>query len=150
MILVLLYLQEDEYYRNDFSPLELCSSGIIKCSTNATQLQLVNPGRARYCSIWPIGEVPFKRRCSTLARISNTGLSSGICHRVVENYSSMKLTFQDDVLPTISRVAHRIQDLTGSKYYAGLWSHAILKDLQWLVGNNQQSRRRQDLAPTWS
>ena len=71
-------------------------------------------------------------------------------HKLAVSYLLMQLTFKDDVLLAISGVAHRVQNLTGSKYYAGIWSHSIVKDLQWMVYPGHQPRQRKYLAPTWS
>jgi hypothetical protein len=71
-------------------------------------------------------------------------------HRLVNSYSSMNLTFTEDVLPAISGLAHRLQGLTGSQYYAGIWSHSILQDLTWMSSGSWLPRPEKYQAPTWS
>jgi Heterokaryon incompatibility protein (HET) len=73
-----------------------------------------------------------------------------VWHELVGIYSSMKLTFQDDILPAISGVAHRIQDWTGSRYHAGVWSHSVVEDLRWTSRSTQKPGPENFLAPTWS
>ncbi|KAH9870039.1 hypothetical protein J1614_006961 [Plenodomus biglobosus] len=50
---------------------------------------------------------------------------------LVDTYSPRLLTNQEDKLPAIAGVASVIQDITGSKYIAGLWEDDLVLDLTW-------------------
>ncbi|KAF1363709.1 hypothetical protein EJ07DRAFT_162921 [Lizonia empirigonia] len=53
-------------------------------------------------------------------------------HRIVEQYSTLKLTKQTDRLPALSGLCKRIQHIRG-KYAAGLWMESLAFDLLWRV-----------------
>lgn len=53
-------------------------------------------------------------------------------HRIVEQYSTLKLTKQMDRLPALSGLCKRIQHIRG-KYAAGLWMESLAFDLLWRV-----------------
>jgi hypothetical protein len=57
--------------------------------------------------------------------------------RLVEDYSSRKLTKSSDRLPAISGIARIIVQYTGDSYYAGLWKSSFLNGLLWHVGSFQ-------------
>jgi hypothetical protein len=40
--------------------------------------------------------------------------------------------------------------MTSSHYYACLWSHSLVRDLQWTNLGEAEQQRRQYIAPTWS
>ncbi|KAJ8113240.1 hypothetical protein OPT61_g4595 [Boeremia exigua] len=52
-------------------------------------------------------------------------------HRIVEQYSSRKLTMPGDKLPAISGIASKIRKATHSEYIAGLWKNNLAFDLLW-------------------
>lgn len=52
-------------------------------------------------------------------------------HRIVEQYSSRKLTMPGDKLPAISGIASKIRKATNSEYVAGLWKNNLAFDLLW-------------------
>lgn len=53
-------------------------------------------------------------------------------HRIVEDYSTLKLTKRSDRLPALSGLCKRIQHIRG-KYVAGLWMESLAFDLLWRV-----------------
>lgn len=113
-----------------------------------------NAASTRECGMGQVREDPDNQRVGFRKAISNPGPNFKnlikFWHELVANYSSMKLTFRDDMLPAISGLAHRLQELTGSEYYAGIWSHSILQDLSWITSGSQQPGPKQYIAPTWS
>jgi len=58
---------------------------------------------------------------------------------VVEDYSSRKLTKEDDKLPALSGFAKNLAMLTRDIYYAGLWRDHIFEDLCWIVFTRSES-----------
>lgn len=52
-------------------------------------------------------------------------------HRIVEQYSTRKLTMPGDKLPAISGIASKIRKATNSEYIAGLWKNNLAFDLLW-------------------
>lgn len=53
---------------------------------------------------------------------------------IVGNYSYRELSEHSDKLPAIAGIAETIQDLTGSRYIAGLWEDDLVLGLAWDVG----------------
>lgn len=53
-------------------------------------------------------------------------------HRIVERYSTLKLTKRPDRLPALSGLCKRIQHVRG-RYAAGLWIESIAFDLLWRI-----------------
>lgn len=53
-------------------------------------------------------------------------------HRIVERYSTLRLTKRSDRLPALSGLCKRIQHVRG-EYAAGLWLESIAFDLLWRV-----------------
>ncbi|KAF2269425.1 HET-domain-containing protein, partial [Lojkania enalia] len=75
-------------------------------------------------------------------------------HRLVEQYSRLRLTKQSDRLPALSGLCERVQHLRGD-YWAGLWSKSIAFDLMWRVNTlnldaNNGGRALEYRAPSWS
>ena len=75
-------------------------------------------------------------------------------HTIVREYCSRALTFPlNDKLPAISGIAEQIHQVTGSKYYAGIWEHSLLSDLLWKphLGYQETSMDLKAYqAPSWS
>ena len=73
--------------------------------------------------------------------------------RLVEGYSSCKLTKEEDKLIALSGIARRFHSALGSEFLAGLWRQNLPMELIWRVGRaesdsvGQPSRYR---APSWS
>jgi hypothetical protein len=53
--------------------------------------------------------------------------------RLVEQYSTRKLTMDSDKLPALSGLANMIARETGDTYLAGLWKSNLLEELNWCV-----------------
>jgi hypothetical protein len=53
-------------------------------------------------------------------------------HKLVEEYTSRRLTFPQDKLPAFAGLAQRFASMTESTYVAGLWKEHIVEDLAWL------------------
>lgn len=72
-------------------------------------------------------------------------------HRIVEQYSSMKLTTQTDRLPALSGLAVRSSPVLGI-YLAGLWNNSLVSDLMWRVNRLDVGieRATEYIGPSWS
>lgn len=76
-------------------------------------------------------------------------------HRIVEQYSTLRLTKQPDRLPALSGLCKRIQHVRG-EYAAGLWLESIAFDLLWRVerlnvGSTKTSQPEEEYCgPSWS
>ena len=72
-------------------------------------------------------------------------------HRITEEYSRLKLTFEKDVFPALQGISKEMYQYKKSPYIAGLWQSSIISDLLWRVDYvNQVTRPRQWRAPSWS
>lgn len=72
-------------------------------------------------------------------------------HRLVCQYSGLKLTFPSDRLPAISGLAKQFQKYRSDRYLAGLWEDTFKQDLLWNVSADHPPPRSQPWrAPTWS
>lgn len=52
---------------------------------------------------------------------------------LVQSYSARNLGYFNDLLPAISGLAKRVQDQTGSRYFAGIWEEKLVPSLLWEV-----------------
>ncbi|KAF4156778.1 hypothetical protein CNMCM6936_007088 [Aspergillus lentulus] len=52
-------------------------------------------------------------------------------HEVVTEFTSRVLTISSDKLPAISGIAQVVQDITKSRYIAGVWLDNLVADLSW-------------------
>ncbi|KAF5374186.1 hypothetical protein D9758_004599 [Tetrapyrgos nigripes] len=77
----------------------------------------------------------------------------------VGRYTKRSLTFQTDILPAMSGIAHRIHEVTGDTYYAGLWQSFMPYGLLWTSKWDEEPYRSSGkpherhptyLAPSWS
>lgn len=73
-------------------------------------------------------------------------------HSIIEQYTSLDLSFHKDRLPAISGVAKRIGGARGWHYLAGLWMESLRSDLLWIVRDQFTRKPRPTplVAPTWS
>ena len=79
---------------------------------------------------------------------------------VIEEYSKLKLTCNDNKLPALSGLVEQVQPRLGSQYSAGLWNSFIVRSLLWIANDSYKSTPDKDLgahsrpatyrAPTWS
>lgn len=75
-------------------------------------------------------------------------------HRIIEQYSALRLTNPTDRLPALSGLCKRVQHLRGD-YLAGLWSDSLCFDLMWRVNtlnlsSDTTGRPAEYRGPTWS
>jgi hypothetical protein len=54
-------------------------------------------------------------------------------YSVVEEYSNLQLSKEEDIFPAISGISKQFRTLLGSQYIAGLWRDDILLGLRWHV-----------------
>ena len=74
------------------------------------------------------------------------------------SYSSRELSYETDVLPALSGLAHSFETVHGvekltdtNDYLAGIWRNDLAKGLLWtLHDSSDASRHTQYIAPTWS
>ncbi|KAI0193530.1 heterokaryon incompatibility protein-domain-containing protein [Xylaria flabelliformis] len=70
---------------------------------------------------------------------------------ILEEYTSLALTFARDRFPALSGAAQLSRQFrNGDKYVAGLWEGEMLLGLTWSAGGLLQERPREWVAPTWS
>jgi hypothetical protein len=58
----------------------------------------------------------------------------GDWYRVVQEYSYLQLSHEEDVFPAISGISKQFRTMLGSQYIAGLWRDDIISGLCWYVG----------------
>ncbi|KAF2688451.1 HET-domain-containing protein [Lentithecium fluviatile CBS 122367] len=68
---------------------------------------------------------------------------------LLNRYTSLKLTYTNDIFPALSGLAHAWHNQHGSRYLAGLWERHFIHDLLWykFVPHHRPDDWR---APTWS
>ena len=77
-------------------------------------------------------------------------------YEIVTPYTMKRMTFPEDKLPALSGIAAEVQQVTGSKYLAGLWRDSLIPSLLWTrlytskLGNEFFVRAKGDAAPSWS
>lgn len=68
---------------------------------------------------------------------------------IVQEYTKLDLTIDDDVLPAISGLARQMERYRKDQYFAGLWKNSFVRDLMWKISTSEL-RARTWRAPTWS
>ena len=74
-------------------------------------------------------------------------------YRVVEHYSTRKMTMATDKLPALSGLASLVANQTGDQYLAGLWRRDLVCGLLWYANRSDMPRLvRPSMwrAPSWS
>jgi hypothetical protein len=111
-------------------------------------------GDAGYYSSRPSNRMMKKTYYNTCLQ---PGLSSWLLHsawrEIVMTYSTLKLSYTEDILPAISALADIIYDQGGSEYLGGLWRESLLFDMCWEVDSRDISTISNGLpwrAPSWS
>lgn len=101
------------------------TSGLRRGSARSTQEWIRKPGLTLppYLESDPWTDVSSMRECANYVFDF---------HRIVEHYSTLKLTKQSDRLPALSGLCKRLQHIRG-EYVAGLWTESIAFDLLWRV-----------------
>ncbi|SPJ92121.1 uncharacterized protein FTOL_13665 [Fusarium torulosum] len=72
---------------------------------------------------------------------------------LVETYSRRELTYITDKLPALSGVASRVQEVTQSRYIAGMWEDNLAYNLCWAIVDSPQgiaALPAEYVAPSWS
>ena len=79
-----------------------------------------------------------------------------VWHRMVEDYTKLRLTYERDIFPAISGLAKEFQAVKDMTYVAGLWRETLLQDLLWhiptpsLDAEVRLKRPKAWRAPSWS
>ena len=91
---------------------------------------------------------------------SNTIPWQHMWYSIVENYTTLQLTFEKDIFPALSGIAQQMMKVRNAKYLAGLWDDSLIEDLLWhrrrevrwgaAVGTPPCARPGVWRAPTWS
>ncbi|KAL5356657.1 heterokaryon incompatibility protein-domain-containing protein [Aspergillus floccosus] len=68
-------------------------------------------------------------------------------HEVVNEYTSRELTIPSDRLPAISGIAQVVQDITKSRYIAGVWLDNLLADFIWQAAMNNNIEGSHTVIP---
>jgi hypothetical protein len=63
-------------------------------------------------------------------------------YSVVEEYSYLQLSREEDIFPAISGISKQFRTLLGSQYIAGLWRDSIPRGLSWKVSDIKPGRAR--------
>ena len=89
-----------------------------------------------------------------LTEIFTTPISPAIWNRVVEAYSTRKLTFSSDKLVALSGIAQAIHLQSNDEYIVGMWRSKLEEQLCWKLSYNGQVNNSKEIvpyrAPTWS
>jgi hypothetical protein len=89
-----------------------------------------------------------------LTEIFTTPISPAIWNRVVEAYSTRKLTFSSDKLVAVSGIAQAIHLQSNDEYIVGMWRWKLEEQLCWKLSYNGQVKNSKEIvpyrAPTWS
>lgn len=90
----------------------------------------------------------YHRKTSLLKR----ALSKMAWTTVVEEYTRLRLTFEEDRLVALSGLAEARKHLSNDIYIAGMWLNNLKRELLWRsdVPTAKSAVRRLDIAPTWS
>lgn len=87
-------------------------------------------------------------------RIKSTP-SSTDWYKIVADYSSRVITYEEDKLPALAGLAIEYGKASGKTYLAGLWKESLLDDLLWRQGKFEYSNEEpltpaKYRAPSWS
>ncbi|KAK7413384.1 hypothetical protein QQX98_007761 [Neonectria punicea] len=66
--------------------------------------------------------------------------------RLVEQYSTRKLTVDSDKLPALSGLANLVASKTGDVYLAGLWKSNLVNELNWAIKADEPTHHCTDTA----
>lgn len=84
-------------------------------------------------------------------RNKDTDFLSHKWRKIVEFYSSLKLTYPQDKLPALSGLARQMgKRRSNASYLAGLWSDSLDLDLLWIPYGPDEKRSDEYIAPSWS
>jgi hypothetical protein len=117
-------------------------------------------GKSEHQSVYgfnfPPGALNYRLRRHTVGsaihKLGNTSLQVvGEWHKIVEQYSALRLTRETDRLPALSGLSSRTSPFLGS-YFAGLWKDSFRLNLTWRVDQLSVDSMRQLVyrGPSWS
>ena len=66
-------------------------------------------------------------------------------YRMIEEYSTLFLTYEDDKLPSLAGLAKNFEAILGDEYCAGLWRSRIIEGCMW---SNRKSKSGFELKPS--
>ena len=126
-------------------------------------------GTMTYCECEPAhrgGTYPggtVKHEFHRILKQRSSGLTVSGWHKMVQEYSALDLSHEDDKLPALSGLAKQNGRLRPSaRYLAGLWSNSLMMDLLWSSWHVRDSEPRNSglvkvdqkptgwRAPSWS
>jgi hypothetical protein len=108
-------------------------------------------GSSSWCECSATDNLPHRKSKGTLNALSTKYDWHINWQRLVQEYTSLQLSFPTDIFPAIQGLAKKCPGVLG-KYYAGLWEHTIIYGLTWHLFWNDSKRPRPQKwrAPTWS
>ncbi|PVI02269.1 HET-domain-containing protein, partial [Periconia macrospinosa] len=72
-------------------------------------------------------------------------------YRIVEDFTSRNLTYEEDRLPAIAGIAKRFGETANDSYHAGLWRRDMVLGLLWhATGGSPIITNKSARAPSWS
>ena len=73
-------------------------------------------------------------------------------YRIVEEFTSRNLTYEEDRLPAIAGIAKRFGKAVDDSYHAGLWRRDMMSGLLWRAKPSKHSMcaNKTDRTPSWS
>jgi len=71
-------------------------------------------------------------------------------YRLVEDFTSRNLTYEEDRLPAIAGIAKRFGEAENDSYHAGLWRHDFIFGLLWRASVDVTRKAKSARAPSWS
>ncbi|KAJ8109993.1 hypothetical protein OPT61_g7047 [Boeremia exigua] len=83
-----------------------------------------------------------------LSSLSRKGLQTVAWHRLVGSYSSLQLTYPEDIFPALQGITTRMAAKRQCKFFAGLWEDSLVDDLLWWL--DEPSQMVDYRAPSWS
>jgi hypothetical protein len=69
---------------------------------------------------------------------------------LVEEYTTLKLTYDRDIFPAMSGISKQFQLVYECQFFAGLWETDLLSGLLWTTTSHWLGRPETWRAPTWS
>lgn len=130
-----------------------------------------------YHSLW--SWIGLAQRMALPTESHNDEQLAACWHHLVEDYTKLQLTFEKDIFPAVSGLAHlmltaleyrdkppsranppvrengvkkdQVDTMAPNRYVAGLWSHSLHRDLLWRASSQTTPRRPEKWrAPSWS
>jgi hypothetical protein len=143
-----------------FTPQELNWECLVEtvCECSGTISNVVE-GPKTHPSIVDMAELSMSpKRFHSFARLSLLGTEwvERRWRKLVEEYTTLGLTYERDIFPAISGLAKEFNGARNSAYFAGLWDASLLADMLWYAPHTSFNpdpspvRPKEWRAPTWS